>query len=87
MKPSASLITIAPPEVVDLGYLTGKVAEGKIYGAAFESADKSIKGYPGNVFVTRHCNFYTEETLKAKMLYWTDSIISVIKGKPKNVVN
>lgn len=87
MRPSSSLVTIAPPEVVDLDYLVSKVSREEIYGAAFESADKTITDYPGNVFVTRHCNFYTEETIKAKMRYWVDNIIGVIDGKPKNVVN
>ena len=87
MKPTASLITTLNSDIVDLGYVLKKVKQKKVYGCAFEDPMKTVMDYEGNVFVMPQNNWYTKETVDTKMKIWIDSIISVIKGKPINLVN
>lgn len=87
MKPSSSIITTLNSGVVDMDYLLNKVKNKQLYGCALEDAKKTIIDFDGNVFVTPSNNWYTKETLDKKMQIWVESIISVIKGKPINVVN
>jgi lactate dehydrogenase-like 2-hydroxyacid dehydrogenase len=87
MKPSSSIIATINGGIVDINYLLKKVKDKKIYGCALEDDRKTIVDYKGNVFVMPHNNWYTKETVEEKMRIWVDSIISVIKGQPINVVN
>ena len=86
MKPTSSIIANINGEVVDMDYLLKKVKEKKIYGCAL-SSEKTIRDFEGNVFPIYINNWYTKETVEQKMKIWIDSIISVIKGKPINLVN
>lgn len=87
MKSSSSLIASLNSEIVDMEYLLKKVKTKKLYGCSFESDDKTVLDYEGNVFITRKNNWYTKETIDKKMVIWIDNIISIIKGKPNNLVN
>lgn len=87
MKPTSSIIASVNSSIVDMDYLLKKVKDRKLYGCALESAEKNINDYEGNVFVMFNNNWYTKETIDKKMKIWVDSIISVIKGKPINLVN
>lgn len=61
------------------------VEEGKLGGVAFESDDLSTD-YKGNVFVTPHNAYYTQESLEKMFEIWTQSILSVVDS-PINKVN
>ncbi len=61
------------------------VEEGKLGGVAFESDDLS-KEYKGNVFVTPHNAYYTQESLEKMFEIWVQSMISAIDN-PINKVN
>ncbi len=87
MKPTSSIIATINEGVVDMDYLLQRVKEKKIYGCALSSGDKTINDYEGNVFPLYINNWYTKETVDQKMKIWVDSIISVIKGFPINLVN
>lgn len=87
MKPTSSLIATLNSEIVDMNYVLNKVKNKKLYGCALEDDNKTITDYEGNVFVMPHNNWYTKETLDEKMKVWIETIISVIKGKPINIVN
>ncbi|PIV37521.1 hypothetical protein COS31_04265 [Candidatus Roizmanbacteria bacterium CG02_land_8_20_14_3_00_36_15] len=87
MKSTSSIIANINSGVVDMDYLLKKVRNKKIYGCALQSSDKTIGDYEGNVFPIYINNWYTKETVEQKMKIWIDSIISVIKGKPINLVN
>jgi len=88
MKPTSSIITTLNKEIVDMNYLLKKVKSKKLYGCAFEDDEKTVmKKFEGNVFVMLPNNWYTKETIDKKMEIWVDNIISVIKGKPINLVN
>lgn len=88
MKPTSSIITTLNKEIIDLNYLLKKVKNKQLYGCAFEDDKKTaIKNYDGNVFVMLPNNWYTKETIDEKMKIWVETIISVIKGKPINLVN
>lgn len=87
MKPTSSLIATLNSGVVDMDYVLNKVKNNKLYGCALEDDNKTAVDYEGNVFVMPHNNWYTKETLDEKMKIWTETIISVIKGKPINLVN
>ncbi|MBI5127246.1 hypothetical protein HZA76_02205 [Candidatus Roizmanbacteria bacterium] len=86
MKPTSSIIANINGEVVDMAYLLQKVKEKKVYGCAL-SSEKTISDFEGNVFPIFINNWYTKETVEQKMKVWVDSIISVIKGEPINLVN
>ncbi len=88
MKPTSSLISTLNTGIVDLNYVLNKVKNKQLYGCAFEDDKKTItKNYEGNVFVMLPNNWYTKETIDEKMKIWIETIISVIKGKPINLVN
>lgn len=87
MKPTAAVISVAKKGVADIEYLVKKVEKGEMFGVAFESNEKKLSDFKGNIFVTPQVNWYTKETVEAKMKLWIESVISVIKGKPINVVN
>lgn len=87
MKPTSSLIFTLNSGIVDMNYVLNKVKNNKIYGCALEDDNKTTLNYKGNVFVMPHNNWYTKETFDEKMKIWIETIISVIKGKPINLVN
>ena len=61
------------------------VEEGKLGGVAFESDDLS-KVYRGNVFVTPHNAYYTQESLEKMFEIWVQSMLSAVDS-PINKVN
>ena len=61
------------------------VEDGKLGGVAFESDDLS-KEYKGNVFVTPHNAYYTQESLEKMFEIWVQSMLSVVDD-PINKVN
>ncbi len=88
---NASVINVARKGVIDIDYVVEKVRKGELYGCAFEVNDyfenKEKYEYSENIFVLPHNNWFTKETMEEKMKIWIESIISVVKGKPVNVVN
>ena len=61
------------------------VEDGKLGGVAFESDDLS-KDYNGNVFVTPHNAYYTQESLEKMFEIWVQTMISATDS-PINRVN
>lgn len=87
MSSKSSLISIAHKGAIDRDYLVKKVESKEIFGCAFEDDEKSIGDYRGNVFITKHNNWYTPETMKRKMEAWFANITGVINGNAPNVAN
>ena len=70
----------------DVALRMAQMAEdGKLAGVAFESDDLS-KEYKGNVFVTPHNAYYTQESLEKMFEIWTQSMLSTVDS-PINKVN
>ncbi len=66
--------------------LAGKCEKGKIGGLAFES-DNINKDYKGNIFITPHNAYYTNESLVKMFEIWTNTILSVKSDNSINIIN
>ncbi len=84
-KPTASIITIVG-NMFDHNYVCEKVKRNELYGYAFENSNDSIFKYDGNIMVTSAYAWYTKESLNNCISIWVDSILSIIKEKPINLV-
>ena len=87
MKPKASIIATLNSNLVNMGHLLNKVKKDKIFGCAFQSAEKRIEDFEGNIFVMGNNYWYTKELVEEKMKIWINCVISIIEGKPRNLVN
>ncbi|MBU0976271.1 MAG: NAD(P)-dependent oxidoreductase [Patescibacteria group bacterium] len=87
LKKTSSLIDISHRGIVDWKSLVRSVKQGKLYGAASDNQENISISPEDNIFIMPHVNWFTRETLEEKVEVWVDSIISVIKQKPRNLVN
>jgi phosphoglycerate dehydrogenase-like enzyme len=85
MQPHILIITIVDQELSDHEYIIEKVAIKKLGGYAFES-ETQMSEFEGNIFSVPEIAYYTKETLSNESKILTDSIISIIEGKPRNYV-
>ncbi len=86
MKKSAMLISTSRP-VFNHQLIIKKVERNELGGYAFESNEKIISDFKGNIFVTPEIAYYTEETMFNIADTLTSCISSLIEEKPINVVN
>lgn len=87
MKKTALFLSPVDETVYDRKYLLEKVARNKFGGLGFESSEKTPLTYEGNVLALPEIGYYTQQTLANESRIMTDSIVSLLKGKPRNVVN
>ena len=87
LKESAVIVSTSDTHVFDDKYILDKVAKGKLGGYAFESNEKKITDFKGNVMVFPEQAFYTFGTQKKTARLLTESILSIIKGDPLHRVN
>lgn len=87
MKEDALLISCIDDFVFDKDYVIKRVQEGKLGGLSFESNDDGARQEKGNLWIVPDSYYYfTEETKANESRIFTESILSVVKGKPVNVV-
>lgn len=89
MKPSALIVGINRVKaLLPEEYIIEKVGKDKLAGYAFEGDNaKEVSAYKGNVWALPPMAWYTQESLQNLLQIWVDNIVSVVQGKPQNVVN
>lgn len=76
-----------PNEIYNHNLMLEKSEEGLISYAFEKYDDKIIDNFKGNVMVTAPYDFYTKEAIDRLIAIWVDNVISVVNGKPQNIVN
>ncbi|MDP1721834.1 MAG: NAD(P)-dependent oxidoreductase [Candidatus Gottesmanbacteria bacterium] len=87
LKETAIIVSTSDTHVFDEKYILDKVACGKLGGYAFESNEKKLTDYQGNVMVFPEQAYFTAGTQFNRAKIATETVLSIIKGKPKNKVN
>jgi lactate dehydrogenase-like 2-hydroxyacid dehydrogenase len=86
MKKTAVIVDTSQP-IYDQELVLKQVAAGKLGGLAFESLEKKLTDFEGNIMVFPEQAYYTLGTQLNTARIATESILSVIEGKPVNRVN
>ena len=87
MKKSAIVLSPIDTKPYDKSYIISKVAKEELGGFGFESEKEKIIDYKGNVFVAPEVGYYTYQTMDNESRIMTESMTSIIDGKPVNTVN
>ncbi|KKP87280.1 MAG: D-isomer specific 2-hydroxyacid dehydrogenase [Candidatus Roizmanbacteria bacterium GW2011_GWA2_35_8] len=87
LKPSSLIISTSDTHIFDEPFILEQVEKGKLGGFAFESFPKKISHYKGNVMVFPEQAYFTTGALKNTARIVTETILSILKGTPINVVN
>jgi D-3-phosphoglycerate dehydrogenase len=87
MKKTAIFLSPVNPLVFNKDYILKKVAKEELGGIGFESDEKTVLDYKGNVFPAPEIGYYTRQTLDNESRIMTDSMVSILEGKPINVIN
>lgn len=89
MKNNVIIVNTADRGVVDEQAMADALTSGKVYGYAYEG--KELDNTPlykiENALGLKGFGWYTHESIKNLMQIWVDSLVSLAKGKPINVVN
>lgn len=89
MRENVIIVNTADRGVIDEVAIADALKSGKIYGYAYEGEElyntplSSIE----NAIGLKGFGWYTHESMKNLMQIWVDSLVSLAKGKPINVVN
>jgi lactate dehydrogenase-like 2-hydroxyacid dehydrogenase len=92
MKKNSYIVSVTGDDLFDLDFAVAQHKKGLLAGIAFESGkykvtDYSFKSFEGNIYVTPPIAWYTKEALEEDFKIWVDSMISITKNKPINIVN
>lgn len=89
MKHGVIIVNTADRGIVDEEALAASLRSGKIYGYAYEGADLEHTPLAGieNAIGLKGFGWYTKESLQNLYQIWVDSLVSLAKCKPINVVN
>jgi len=87
LKPTSLIISTSDTHIFDEPFIIKQVEKEKLGGYAFESFPKKISDYKGNVMVFPEQAYFTTGALKNTARIVTDTILSILKGKPINKVN
>lgn len=87
LNKKAIIISTSDTHILDVDFILKQVKEGKLGGYAFESTEKKVSDFKGNVAVFPEQAYYTLGTLKNTARIVTETINSVLKKKPINKVN
>jgi len=87
LKSTSLIISTSDTHIFDEPFIIKQVEKGKLRGYAFESFPKKIPDYKGNVMVFPEQAYFTTGALKNTARIVTDTILSILKGKPINKVN
>ncbi len=87
MKKTALFLSPVDAMVFDRKHIIDKVARNELGGLGFETHRRKLSDFKGNVFAAPEVGYYTHETLAKESQIMTESLLSIVSGKPKNVVN
>jgi glycerate dehydrogenase len=85
MRPTAMFIRTGFPSHHET--LLRMVKEGRIFGYAFEDDAPASHAHDGNVWVTPHLAWLTEESIARNAAQWTEAIVAAANGDYANKVN
>lgn len=88
MKKGVIIVNFADREVVNEKAMADAIKSGKVFGYAYEAEDLENTPLNGleNAIGLKGFGWYTKETMDNRFQIWTENIISLAKGKPKNKV-
>ncbi len=87
LKPSALIVSTSDTHIFDESFIIKQVEKEKLGGYAFESFPKKIPDYKGNLMVFPEQAYFTTGALRNTARIATETILSILKGKPINKVN
>ena len=89
LKKTSLIISTSDTHILEKKFILKQVAQGNLGGFASESnaKEKHFSRFKGNVIYFPEQAFYTRETQQRTAQILTDTILSIIKGKPINVVS
>lgn len=87
LKKTAIIISTSDTNVFDEQFILDQVAEEKLGGYAFESKEKKLSDYKGNVMVFPEQAYYTMGTQLNRGQVATETVLSILNGNPINKVN
>jgi lactate dehydrogenase-like 2-hydroxyacid dehydrogenase len=88
LKKTAILLTPVNSMVYAKHYVLDKIAKNELGGLGYEgSNNEKIEKMQGNVFPAPELGYFTSQTLDNESRIMTDSMISILEGRPVNVVN
>ena len=87
LKKTAIIVSTSDVHIFDEVFILNQVENGKLGGYSFESNDKKITDYKGNVMVFPEQAYYTLGTQQNRANIITYIILSIISGEPINKVN
>lgn len=87
LKENAIIVSSSDIHLFDEKYILEQVENGKLGGFAYESRDKKIADFKGNVMVFPEQAYYTLGTQQNRARIVADTIISIFEGQPINKVN
>lgn len=87
LKNTSMVVSTSDVHVFDEEFVLDKVSKNELGGYAFESKEKRIQDYTGNIMVFPEQAYYTLGTQTNRAKVATETILSIIGGKPLNKVN
>lgn len=87
IKQTAIIISTSDVHIFDKEYILKQVAQKKLGGYAFESKDKKITDFEGNIMIFPEQAYYTLGTQLNRGQVATDTVLSILKKSPINKVN
>lgn len=87
LKETAIIISTSDVLVFDEEYIFNQVTQKKLGGYAFENKDKNITDFKGNIMVFPEQAYYTLGTQLNRGKTATETVLSILRGKPINKVN
>lgn len=87
LKPTSLIISTSDTHIFDESFIIEQVEKGELGGYTFESFPKKIPDYKGNIMVFPEQAYFTTGALKNTARIVTETILSILKGKPINKVN
>lgn len=87
LKRTTIIISTSDVHVFDEEFIINQVAQKKLGGYVFESKDKKISDFKGNVMVFPEQAYYTLGTQLNRGEIATETVLSILKGNPINKVN
>lgn len=87
LKSTAIIISTSDTHTLDKEFILDQVAKNRLGGFASESTEKHLQEFKGNVIFFPEQAYYTLGTMQNTCRILTETILSVIKGKPINKVS
>ncbi|MDO8610890.1 MAG: NAD(P)-dependent oxidoreductase [bacterium] len=87
LKETAIIVSTSDIYIFNEEFILNQVAQNKLGGFAFESKDKKISDFKGNIMVFPEQAYYTLGTQLNRGEIAIETVLSILKGTPINKVN